>query len=218
MIDTQSVTKTITITQPAIVSLNLVKQTLPTSGKANGSFTVSGSGGTKPYQFSINGTAYQSSGTFSNLIAGTYTAYLKDTNNCSTTLTVINGSSTVLEVVGDKDQLHQDLKIKSKTRWHIALMQKLHLILQSQFNLEIKSNIKQTVEILVVDILGHTVYHTRGESTNSYKFGAGFCKGFLCDSDCSQVWNKNNQSDQAIRIQNKNEWDCFYRISLILFY
>lgn len=46
---------------------------------------ASGSGGTLPYTFSINGSVYQSSGTFSNLAAGFYTVYIKDARDCITT-------------------------------------------------------------------------------------------------------------------------------------
>lgn len=51
----------------------------------DGSIVASGTGGTQPYTFSINGTVYQSSGTFSNLAAGFYTVYIKDARDCITT-------------------------------------------------------------------------------------------------------------------------------------
>ncbi|HLY69982.1 MAG TPA: T9SS type A sorting domain-containing protein, partial [Puia sp.] len=45
------------------------------------------------------------------------------------------------------------------------------------FNLELKSSVKQTVEILVIDVMGHGLYHTRGEATGTYLFGNSFIKG-----------------------------------------
>ncbi|MFM6924571.1 MAG: T9SS type A sorting domain-containing protein [Ferruginibacter sp.] len=51
----------------------------------DGSIMAAGAGGTQPYTFSINGTVYQSSGTFSNLAAGFYTVYIKDARDCITT-------------------------------------------------------------------------------------------------------------------------------------
>ncbi|MBL0198996.1 MAG: T9SS type A sorting domain-containing protein [Chitinophagaceae bacterium] len=51
----------------------------------DGTVVASGSGGTLPYTFSINGSVYQSSGTFSNLAAGFYTVYIKDARDCITT-------------------------------------------------------------------------------------------------------------------------------------
>ena len=39
-------------------------------GTATGSVTVEGSGGTSPYEYSLNGGVYQTSGTFGNLSEG----------------------------------------------------------------------------------------------------------------------------------------------------
>lgn len=54
----------------------------------NGSIVATGGGGTVPYMYSINGGAFQASGTFGNLSAGSYTIAARDANGC-------NGSSTV---------------------------------------------------------------------------------------------------------------------------
>jgi hypothetical protein len=51
----------------------------------DGSIITSGSLGEQPYTFSVNGTVYQSSNLFSNLAAGFYTVYIKDTRGCVTT-------------------------------------------------------------------------------------------------------------------------------------
>lgn len=69
------------------ISLPLVSAfTIPaTCNSSDGSVVASGTGGTTPYTFSINGTVYQSSGTFSNLAAGFYTVYIKDDRGCITT-------------------------------------------------------------------------------------------------------------------------------------
>ena len=53
----------------------------PTTGQSNGSITATATpAGT--YTYSINGGAYQASGTFSNLAAGTYTLSAKNANGC----------------------------------------------------------------------------------------------------------------------------------------
>lgn len=57
-----------------------------TSG--TGSISSNPSGGTSPYTFSLNGGAFQSSGVFSNLAAGSYSLTVKDVNNCSTVANV----------------------------------------------------------------------------------------------------------------------------------
>jgi hypothetical protein len=73
-----------TVSQPSAVSIS-ASGTNPTCWDGtNGSMSVSGSGGTSPYTYSKDGTNYQSSGTFSNLGTGLYTAYVKDANGCIT--------------------------------------------------------------------------------------------------------------------------------------
>jgi len=52
-------------------------------GGNDGSLTVEGLGGTPPYQYSLNSGAYQSSGTFGLLIAGTYTVTVMDASLCT---------------------------------------------------------------------------------------------------------------------------------------
>jgi hypothetical protein len=49
---------------------------------ANGSIVAVATGGATPYQYSVNGGAFQSSNTFTNLAAGSYTVRVKDKNNC----------------------------------------------------------------------------------------------------------------------------------------
>ena len=53
----------------------------PQNNTILGSVTMIGNGGLQPYSYSINGNNYQQGGTFSSLGSGTYTAYVKDSNN-----------------------------------------------------------------------------------------------------------------------------------------
>ena len=55
-----------------------------TCNNNDGSLVAGGSSGIVPYTFSISGTVYQSSSTFSNLAAGLYTVYIKDNVGCIT--------------------------------------------------------------------------------------------------------------------------------------
>ncbi len=75
----------VTITQPAAaLSGSITSQTnVSCNGGNSGSVTVAGSGGTSPYQYSLNGGAYQASGTFSSLTAGSYTITVRDANSCT---------------------------------------------------------------------------------------------------------------------------------------
>lgn len=61
---------------------------LTCNGNKTGSFTVTASGGTSPYSYSINGTSYSGTAAFSSLVAGTYTVYVKDALGCIATNSV----------------------------------------------------------------------------------------------------------------------------------
>lgn len=75
-----------------------VSMTMPLcNGNANGSITLTPSGGVSPYEFSINaGTVYQPGGTFSNLAAGTHTIRIKDFAGCTKDTTVILSEPALL--------------------------------------------------------------------------------------------------------------------------
>jgi gliding motility-associated-like protein len=57
-------------------------------GNRNGKITVTGSGGTAPYQYSINGFIFQSLNEFTGLSAGPYTITIRDATNATSTTTV----------------------------------------------------------------------------------------------------------------------------------
>lgn len=68
--------------------------TSPTGTSSNGAINATASGGSLGFTYSINGGAFQSSGSFTNLAAGSYTVIAKNTNGCTGsatfTLTAIN--------------------------------------------------------------------------------------------------------------------------------
>ncbi|MFD2163640.1 gliding motility-associated C-terminal domain-containing protein [Paradesertivirga mongoliensis] len=70
---------TATITQPAPLALSVTTKTnIGINGQSTGSVTLSASGGTPPYEYSKDGTTYQSVNTFSALPAGSYTFSVRD--------------------------------------------------------------------------------------------------------------------------------------------
>ena len=62
-------------------------------GNNNGTITVNATGGTAPYQYSINGVTYQSSNFFTGLVGGTYTLTVKDATGCTNAVVVTITSS-----------------------------------------------------------------------------------------------------------------------------
>lgn len=81
-------TKVVTINNPSPPAVT-ASITDATCNSDNGSIAASGSGGTAPLQYSINGFSFQSSNIFSNLAAGNYTLYVKDVNNCYSFIDVL---------------------------------------------------------------------------------------------------------------------------------
>ncbi|HQR00504.1 MAG TPA: hypothetical protein PLA61_06655 [Ferruginibacter sp.] len=74
----------------------------PTTGQSNGSITATATGGTG-FTYSLNNGAFQASGTFNNLAAGTYTVTAKNANGClgttQVTLTATNPCNSVNIVI-----------------------------------------------------------------------------------------------------------------------
>jgi gliding motility-associated-like protein len=74
-----------TITQPSVAlggSISSLTNVL-CYGSSTGGVTVTGSGGTSPYNYKIGSGSYQSAGTFGSLAAGNYTITVQDANNCT---------------------------------------------------------------------------------------------------------------------------------------
>ena len=86
-------TACVTITGPTAVDVTVVSTRNPTCfGSANGVITVSATGGTAPYVYSINnGTTFTNQVTFNNLAATqagtTYSIIVRDNNGCQDTVT-----------------------------------------------------------------------------------------------------------------------------------
>ena len=79
------------IAQPTRIVPSIFINNVTCNGFANGSISISATGGTPGYTFSNGVAAYQLSGFYPNTTAGTYTLHTKDTVGCiiDTTVTVI---------------------------------------------------------------------------------------------------------------------------------
>ncbi len=74
-----------TLTQPDALTGSIAKTNLTCNASADGTITITASGGISPYSFSINnGSNYGSSNSFTGLVATTYNVRVKDANNCVT--------------------------------------------------------------------------------------------------------------------------------------
>ncbi|MBL7764872.1 MAG: gliding motility-associated C-terminal domain-containing protein, partial [Chitinophagaceae bacterium] len=78
-----SITTAVTVTEnPPITVTNLILTEPICNGDANGSIEVTATGGVAPIQYSLNGTTFQNSGLFINLIAGNYFLTMRDALGC----------------------------------------------------------------------------------------------------------------------------------------
>ncbi len=96
-----STTLSRTLTAPDVLVPNFGKVDLSCNGDNSGEITGMATGGVGPYSFSLDGTNFQT-GTFNNLAAGDYTLTVKDTNNCTATISVTINEPTVFNVIADK--------------------------------------------------------------------------------------------------------------------
>ncbi len=88
-----SVTENIAITEPPVLDASTT--TTPSDiGLNNGSITVTATGGTPGYQYSIDGTNWQTSNLFANLAGGSYILEVRDANSCQFTIVATVGSTS----------------------------------------------------------------------------------------------------------------------------
>ncbi len=80
-----SITTSVTITEPAVMTASITAQTnVFCSGNNTGSATVTATGGTAPFTYSWNTTPIQTSDVAVNLAIGTYTVTVTDSKGCTT--------------------------------------------------------------------------------------------------------------------------------------
>jgi gliding motility-associated-like protein len=72
-----------TIGQPAQLQATTSQQTVLCNSASNGKIVVAATGGTTPYYYSLNGSAYQTNNTFSVPAGSNYTIDVKDANGCT---------------------------------------------------------------------------------------------------------------------------------------
>lgn len=94
--DASGCTGTVTETVAAGTSLNGTATGAPSSCAAasNGSLTATVTNGTAPYTYSIDGTTFQASNTFTGLLTGNYTVTFRDASGCEGTASVTVGTGS----------------------------------------------------------------------------------------------------------------------------
>lgn len=94
-----SATGSVTLSEPPALSHSTTQVNLMCANDCNGQINISESGGSAPYQYSINnGTTNQGSGLFQNLCVGTYDILVTDAGGCTTSSQVTLTEPTPLSV------------------------------------------------------------------------------------------------------------------------
>ena len=101
---------------------------IPTASSSisNGLLTINAVNGTPPYQYSINGTDFQLSESFTGLQESQYTIYIKDLNNCITSITATNGDANITIpnfFTPNNDGVHDTWEIKGIDTYPDAIIQ-----------------------------------------------------------------------------------------------
>lgn len=86
------VTLTVNIVEPDELSLTAAATDVACNGDANGAIALTGAGGTAPYEYSMDGTTFQSAASFTSLAPEIYTITIRDANGCTGT-----ASATITE-------------------------------------------------------------------------------------------------------------------------
>lgn len=85
----------ITVAEPTVLASAASTVPVVCNAQSNGIITASASGGVSPYEYSINGTTWQSSNIF-NVPAGVYTIHIRDFNGCTSTQNIAVTEPAVL--------------------------------------------------------------------------------------------------------------------------
>jgi SprB repeat len=150
----------IIVSQPSLISASLIAGTITINGGTT-SVTVTAAGGTSPYSYNINSGVFQTTNTFNNLLAGTYSIVVKDARGCN-----INKTITIA----------QPDSAATRDRFKIRVYPNPST---NYFTLNIRYHHGGTekVQLIVRDVKGSIVYTASGNIDTQFKFGSNFIPG-----------------------------------------
>ncbi len=94
-----------------LVGTTAITSPIHCKGSNDAVIQITVSGGKAPYIYSLNGGPYQSSNSFSNLSAGNYAITVKDSNACSSTMTIAITEPNVL--ISTAEVINQTIKVNA---------------------------------------------------------------------------------------------------------
>ncbi len=169
--DSQSVI----ITQPVALDISITHTNDSCYGGTNAYIKLAATGGTRPYEYSVNGSVYDTVSIYNGLTAGTYDVSVKDKNECTfSTSVIITQENTACPAsfappanIGESMAYSGELKISVYPNPSA-----------SQFQLVINSSKPgQPIFIKVIDMYGKPVFRQYNAAGNAYTFGNSFAPG-----------------------------------------
>lgn len=144
----------------------------------NGKIQLFRTGGFGPYLYSLNGNNYQASNVFSNLPAGTYTGFVKDSKNCIGLQPNIFVGPVGCNLVTTKIASNEK-ENKSKAQETNPLKITVYPNPSStSFSLSLDGfNSKQKITIIITDLPGKKIYQTERTGTQLMDFGTDLKRG-----------------------------------------
>ena len=165
-------TPPVIITQNTKLNATFTKTDPSCFGKADGTISVTASGGKPPYKYKLNAAgAYQDPSTFSGLKAGSYTVYVKDLAGCSgtTTLVVLNQPTNTCSR-GDALAANSE----QQGAFKLSLTPNPS---RNEFSLIVHSDNQQAIQLRVLDVNGKSLYEIKGKPEQSFRFGGSLLSG-----------------------------------------
>lgn len=158
---------TITVTSYVVAASNCLSN--------NGSIQLFRTGGVGPYTYSLDGMNYQSSTMFSNLPAGTYNGYVKDSKTCTAVQNnIVVGPTCAPLFSGNARGIATD-DIQTAMALKVQVFPNPS---STEFTLKLEGfDVKGKISINITDVMGRKVYQIEGPGKMQYSFGRGFNAG-----------------------------------------
>ncbi len=157
----------------------------------NGKIEVYRSGGFAPYTYSLDNITYQTASVFTNLPAGTYTAYVKDGAGCvgsRTGIVVSQLTPGCRPVISDNDGGEQPV---AKTLFNVNVFPNPS---EQEFSIVLQSNSAEKFSYTVTDVFGRKVLQSEANIKQLNRFGKDLKAGVYI----LEVKQGNNK--QSIRV------------------
>ncbi len=157
--------KNILVSRVAALKATVTKINVSCKNAGDGKITIKASGGKPPYLYSIDSINYTSTNVFTNLSAGTYKAWVKDTSACTAFATaIISNSKTAC--TSANAFTGTDFKISVKPNPS-----------NTNFVMTVSGSNTEKIYFFITDVYGRTMYKFTNTTKKYFQFGEDFTPG-----------------------------------------